>query len=233
MVPMPSSAGDPPGTIPEAPSPAQPLPEDRKGPFQTQLRTPAVHLQSPAPAARFGSGLPLSGRGKRKKHPRQETRQRGGKAGQAEEELGARLRAPQRPEATRPTGPRRGNPDAGTGPRDGGAGGGGVFPPGLRGRAARCTPGTVVLPASAPHSTAFDPPPPAPLQRRPPQPRWRHLHELTSEGTSPVMTSAPPALCSGRNWSPAPSAAEQLLPPYSTRQRLGSFRAHPAWRYRP
>lgn len=66
MVPMPSSAGDPPGTIPEAPSPAQPLPEDRKGPFQTQLRTPAGHLQSPAPAARFGSGLPLSGRGKRK-----------------------------------------------------------------------------------------------------------------------------------------------------------------------
>lgn len=32
------------------------------------------------------------------------------------------------------------------------------------------------------------PPPPALLQRRPPQPRWRHLPELTSEDTSPVMT---------------------------------------------
>lgn len=171
----------------------QPLPDDREGPFQTQLRTPAVRLQSPAPPsrARFGSGLPLSGRGKRKStHGRKRAKGEGRRDGLRRSWVAGC--APQRPEATRPTGRRRGNPDVGTGPRDGGPGVG-VFSlrdceagPGRPVHAGNCSSPSLRDPF---HRTR--PSTPARLQRRPPQSRWRHLHELTSEGTSPsVMTSA-------------------------------------------
>lgn len=67
------------------------------------------------------------------------------------------------------------------------------------------------------------PPPPAPLQRRPPQPRWRHLRELTSEGTSPVMTSASPALCSGRNSSRLPQPRRSCSRRIQPGSDLGAF----------
>lgn len=95
-----------------------------------------------------------------------------------------------------------------------------------RGQVVRCTPGAVVLPASATHSAGLEPRPTPPIGADLRNRGWRHVHELTSEATSPVMTSASPALCSGRNKSPVPSAAAQLLPPYSVRQRLWSFRAY-------